>query len=183
MRHIARFRRGDEGLAVRTETHAFRLDPDLHLAERNAPLQVDDRDRVVVLIGHIEYLARVILREQLGVRTRGQSGDHLVSSSVDHLYRVVVSDGHQHEFFVLGQPDAARPLADFDRLHDSEFVGIYHADGIALLVRDIGGEGARLAADEDEDAHAKQTIARPGEAGTSSAQKTPNAPLLRHRYL
>src|SRR5262249_4940208 len=67
MRHIARFRRGDEDPAVRTETHAFRLDPDLHLAERSAPLQVDDRDRVVVLIGHIEDLDRLILREQLRI--------------------------------------------------------------------------------------------------------------------
>src|SRR5262249_40205260 len=71
-------------------------------------------------------------------------------------------------------------LADFDRLHDGEFVGIYHADGVALLVRDIGGEGARLAADHDEDAHAKQPTACPGEAGTSPAQKTRDAPRFRH---
>jgi hypothetical protein len=99
------------------------------------------------------------------------------------LYRVVVSDRHENEFLILGQADATRPLADFDRLHDSEFVGIYHADSVALLVRDIGGEGARLAADHDEDAHAKQTTARPGEAGTSPAQKTLDAALRRHRFI
>ena len=71
------------------------------LAERNAPLQVDDRDRVVVLVGHVEYLARGILREQLGIRTRGQRGYDLVGSYVDHFYRVVVSDGHKDEFLVL----------------------------------------------------------------------------------
>src|SRR6516225_4695877 len=69
MRHIGRLRCSDEDLTVRTETHAFWLDAHLYLAERNAPLQVDDRDRVVVLIGHIEDLARLILREQLRIRT------------------------------------------------------------------------------------------------------------------
>jgi len=101
MRHIGRFRRGDESFAIRTETHAFRLDSDLHLAERNASLQVDDRDRVVVLVGHVEDLTRGILCEQLGIRTRGQRGDDLVGSYVDHFYRVVVSNGHKNEFLVL----------------------------------------------------------------------------------
>src|SRR5436309_4319465 len=146
MRHIGRFRCGDEDLAVRTEAHAFRLNPDLDLAKRNAPLQVDYRDRVVVFVGHIENLASVILRKQLGIWTRGQSGDDLVRSYVDDLYRIVASDGHQNEFSILGQFDAARSLADLDRLHDGVFVGIDYADGVALLVRHIGGEGARLAA-------------------------------------
>src|SRR6516225_4880714 len=154
MRHIGRFRRGDESFAIRTEAHAFRLDPDLHLTERNASLQVDDRDRVVVLVGHVEYLARGILCEQLGIRTRGQRGYDLVGSYVDHFYRVVVSDGHKHEF-----------------------LGIYHADGVALLVRDIGGEGARLAADEREHAQPEQATARPDDA----KQKTPDVGLFRHR--
>ena len=101
MRHIGRFGRGNESLAIGTEAHAFRLDPDLDLAERNAPLHVDDRDRVVVLVGHVEYLARGILREQLGIRTRGQRGCDLVGSYVDHLYRVVVSNSHKNEFLVL----------------------------------------------------------------------------------
>ena len=30
-----------------------------------APFQINDRDRVVVLVGHVEDLARLILREQL----------------------------------------------------------------------------------------------------------------------
>src|SRR5262249_3300998 len=70
-----------------------------------------------------------------------------------------------------------------DRVHDGEFVGIYHADGIALLVRDVGGEGARLAPDEDEDAHAEQAIACAGEAATPLPQRTSDAGLLRHGYL
>src|SRR4029450_6583993 len=147
--------------------------------ERNAPLQVDYRDRVVVFVGHIQHLAGVILRKQLGIWTRGQIGDDLVRSYVDDLYRVVVSDGHQNEFSAPGQFDAARSLADFDRLHDSEFIGIDHADCIALLVRDIGGKGASLRADEDEDAHAEQAIACSGEVATPS--KTPDAGLPHHQ--
>src|SRR5262249_44554569 len=92
----------------------------------------------------------------------------------------VVSDSHQNEFPVLGQFDAAWSLTDLDRVHDGEFVGIYHADGIALLVRDVGGEGARLATDEDEDAHAEQAIACAGEAATPLPQRTSDAGLRRH---
>src|SRR5262245_7114194 len=179
MRHVARFRCGDEDLAVRTKAHAFRLDADLDLAERNAPLQVDYCDRVVVFVGHIQNLAGVILRKQLGIWTRGQIGDDLVRSYVDDLYRVVVSDGHQNEFSVPGQLDAARSLADLDRLHDGEFVGIDHTDGVALFVRDIGSEGARLGADQNEDAHGEQPIARPREVETPSPQKTPG--VRRHQ--
>jgi hypothetical protein len=120
----------------------------------------------------------VILREQLGI---GRLATNLVRSYVDDLYRVVISDGYQHEFPVLGQFDAARSLADLDSLHDGEFVGIDYTDGVALLVRDIGGEGARLGADEDEHAHGEQPIARPGEVETSSPRKKPAAGLLRHR--
>ena len=123
----------------------------------------------------------MVLRKQLGIWTRGQSGDDLVRSYVDDLYRIVVSDGHQNEFSILGQFDAARSLADLDRLHDGEFVGIDHTDGVALLVRDIGGEGARLGADQDEDAHGEQPIARPGEVETPSPQKTPGAGRRRHQ--
>src|SRR5262252_9868312 len=71
MRHISRFRRGDENLAVRTEAHAFRFDPDLYFVQGDAPLQIDYRDRVVVLVGHVKDLATVILRKQLGIWTRG----------------------------------------------------------------------------------------------------------------
>jgi hypothetical protein len=43
-----------------------------------------------------------------------------------------------------------------DSLHDGEFVGIDYTDGVALLVRDIGGERARLGADEDDTPTAKR---------------------------
>jgi len=102
-------------------------------------------------------------------------------SYIDDLYRVIVPDGHENEFPIFGQFNAARSLTDLDRLRDGEFVGIYHADGIALLVRDIGGEGARLGTDEDEHAHAEQAIACAGEAGTPSPQRTSDAGLRRHR--
>src|SRR6266513_2809537 len=102
-------------------------------------------------------------------------------SYIDDLYRVIVPDGHENEFPIFGQFNAARSLTDLDRLHDSEFVGIYHADGIALLVRDIGGEGARLATDKDEDANAEQAIACGHEVGTPSPQKASDADLGRHR--
>jgi hypothetical protein len=104
-----------------------------------------------------------------------------VRSYIDDLYRVVVPDSDENEFPVLGQFDAARSLTDLDRIHDGEFVGIYHADGIALLVRDIGGEGARLGADEGEDANAEQAVARACEAGARSPQKASDAGLRRHR--
>jgi hypothetical protein len=106
-----------------------------------------------------------------------------VRSYVDDLYRVVVSDSDENEFPVLGQFDAARSLTDLDRIHDDEFVGIDYADGIALLVRDIGGEGARLGADEDEDARAEQPIARAREVAMPLPQKTSDAGLRGHGYL
>src|SRR5260370_32659424 len=93
-------------------------------------------------------------------------------SYIDDLYRVIVSDGHENEFPIFGQFNAARSLTDLDRLRDGEFVGIYHADGIALLVRDIGGEGARLGTDEDQNAHAEPANACARQAGTASPQRT-----------
>src|SRR5262249_54939104 len=79
-----------------------------------------------------------------------------------------------------GQFDAARSLTDLDRVHDGELVGIDHADSIALLVRDIGSEGARLGADEGEDANAEQAIACAREVGAPSPQKASDAGLRRH---
>ncbi len=69
MRHIGRLRRSNEDLTVGTEAHAFRLNPDLYLPERDAPFQINYRDRVVVFIGHVKDLASVILRKQLGIWT------------------------------------------------------------------------------------------------------------------
>src|SRR5262249_15676217 len=48
-------------------------------------------------------------------------------------------------------------------------------------VRDIGGEGARLGADEDEDAHAEQPIARAREVAMPLPQRTSHAGLRGHR--
>src|SRR5215813_11192171 len=57
MRHIGCLRCSDEDLTFRTETHAFWLDADLYLPERDAPVQIDYRDRVVVLVGDVKDLA------------------------------------------------------------------------------------------------------------------------------
>ena len=149
MRHVGRFGGIDQNLAVRTDAHAFRLDADLHLAERHALLHIDDRDGVVVLVGDVQNLAGRILGEQFGIGPGRQGGDDLVRGGIDHLNGVVVADRDQDELSVLGQLDAARPLADLDGLHDLEFVGIDHADRVALFVRHIGGEAARLGAKQD----------------------------------
>jgi len=69
MRHIGRLRRGDEDLAIWTETHAFRFDPDLYLVKGMRRSKSDYRDRVVVLVRHVEDLPSVILRKQLGIWT------------------------------------------------------------------------------------------------------------------
>jgi hypothetical protein len=78
MRHVGRFRRVDEDLAVRTEAHAFRLDSDLHFTDAGAPLRIDDGDGMVVLVGHVQDLAGRILSKQLRIRTRWQCGDDLM---------------------------------------------------------------------------------------------------------
>ncbi len=151
MRHVGRFGRVDQDLPVRAQPHALGLDADLHLADRYAACDVDDRDGVVVLVGDVEQASGGILGKQLGVGTGRQVGDHLVGAGVDHLDGVVVADRHQDELPVLGELDAARPLADLDGLHHLERVGVDHADGVALLVRHIGGEGpGRQAADRQQ---------------------------------
>jgi hypothetical protein len=104
-----------------------------------------------------------------------------VRSDVDDLYRVVISDRDENGLPVLGQFDAARSLTDLDRVHDGEFVGIDDADGVALLVRDIGGESACLGADQGEDAQAEQAMARTREVETASPQKASDARRRRHR--
>jgi hypothetical protein len=89
-----------------------------------------------------------------------------VRVGVDHLNGVVVAYRHQDEFSILGQLDAARPLADLDCLHSLEFVGIDHADRVAFFIRHVGGEGACLGAKQDQQARAEQ-------AGTPHA-RTPD---------
>ena len=53
--------------------------------------------------------------------------------------RIVVAEANEHERVVLGQRNAARPLADLDRARDLELVEVDDRDRIALLVGDIGG--------------------------------------------
>ena len=81
--------------------HALRLDPDRHVAKPCALVDVDDRHRVVVLIGDVENLAGGVLDEQLGVGPGGKRADDFVGLGVDHLDRVVVADRDKDEFLIL----------------------------------------------------------------------------------
>jgi hypothetical protein len=96
------------------------------------------------------------LREQFGIGAGRQGGDDLVRGGIDHLNGVVVAHRHQDELSVPGQLDAAGPLPDLDRFHDLEFFGINHADRVALFVRHIGGEAARLRAKQHDESGAEQ---------------------------
>src|SRR5215471_20108810 len=60
---------------------------------------------------------------------------------------------------VLGQLDAAWPLANFDGPDGFHLVGVYHANGVALLVRNIGGKSVRLSSKADNDCKSEQTRA------------------------
>ena len=79
-----------------------------HLARRH----VDHRHHVVVLVRHIQRIARDVQRECLGIRAGRQRADDLQRLGVDDLDGVVVAGADQDVFAVLGQRDAARPLAD-----------------------------------------------------------------------
>ena len=100
MRHVGGFGRVDQDLAVRADRHALGFDADLNVAEARALLEIDDRHRVVVLVGDIENLAGGILGEQFGIGAGGQGVHHLSGCGVDHLDRVVVADRDQHELAV-----------------------------------------------------------------------------------
>src|SRR5262245_1709703 len=60
---------------------------------------------------------------------------------------------------VLGQLDAAWPLANFDGPDGFHLVGVYHANGVALLVRNIGGKSVRWSSKADNDCKSEQTRA------------------------
>ena len=124
---------------------------------RHALLNIDDRDRIVVLVSDIKNFAGRILGEQLGIRTGRQCADDLMCAGVDHLNRVVVSDRYQNELSILCELDPTGPLANLDRPHDRKLVDIDDADCVALLVGDVGGEGARWS--WDDQASAKQARA------------------------
>ena len=125
MRHVGRFRRVDQGLAVRTNPHAFRLDADLHLAKAAALLHVDDRDGIVVLVGDVEDLAGRILGEQFGIGARGQYGDDLPRDLVSIIWIVSSSPtATRTNLPSLVNVDAARPLADLDGVHHLQLVRI-----------------------------------------------------------
>ena len=144
MRHVGGLGRIDQDLAIRADRHAFGFDADLDVAKPGPLLDIDDGDGVVVLVGDIENFAGGILGKQLGIGAGGQGVHHLQGLGVDHLNGVVVTDRDHHEFAVAGEFDAPRPLTDLDRRRDGPFVGIDDRDGVALLIRNVGGVCPRL---------------------------------------
>src|SRR5689334_11062770 len=109
VRHVGGLGGIDQNLAVRTDGHAFGLDTDLYVTDARALFEVDDRDRIVVLIGNVKDLAGGILYEQFRVGAGGQAVDHLLARGINHLNGVVVADRDHHELAVPGELDAARP--------------------------------------------------------------------------
>src|SRR5438552_2244346 len=141
MRHVGGLGGIDQDLAVRAEGHAFRFDADLDVPHADAILEVDDGDRVVVLVGDIEEFAGGILREQFRIGAGGQAVHHLLGRGIDQLDLVVVADRDQHELAIPREFDTARTLADLDGVGDGPFVGVDHRYGVALLIRYIRDEG------------------------------------------
>src|SRR5262249_47597094 len=139
-----------------TDGHAFRLDSNLHFPDPGALLQIDDRDSVVVLVGHIQNSAGRILSKQLRVRARRQRSDNLIGVTIDDLNGIVVADGHQNELSILAQFDTARSLPDLDCVYDRELVDINDTDRIALLVRNIGKKCVGRCVHEDKQADSEQ---------------------------
>jgi hypothetical protein len=144
VRHVRGFGGVHEHLAVGAQSHALRLDSDFDFAEPGPPRDVDDRDGVVVLVRHVEDVAGGVRDEQFGVGAWRQRIDDPVAGGIDHLDGVVVTDRHEDVFLILGESDAARPLADLDGFEHLPRGGIDHGDRVALLVRNISLVGAGL---------------------------------------
>src|SRR5262249_26455812 len=120
------------------------------LADPGTLLHIDDRDGVVVLVGHVQDLAGRILRKELGIGTRWQRADNLMVAGVDDLDSIVVTDCDQNKPSILAHFNAAGSLADLDGLYHRELVGVDYGYGVAFLVRDVGGKGARRGMNETQ---------------------------------
>ena len=68
VRHVCRFRRIDDHLAVRADAHAFRLNADRNFGEDLFGFQVNDRHQIVIFIGDVKRLAIWRKFEKLRVR-------------------------------------------------------------------------------------------------------------------
>src|SRR3954447_5858583 len=141
--HAGLFRRAYEDRAVGTDGHAFRLNPDRHVGEPRACLDVNDRDRVVGLIRHIKTLPRWIMNERLWVGTGRHLAVDPMRLRIDHLNRVVVARGAQYISLIARDRDATRTLPHLDGARDLPRAGIYDRYGVALFVRDISEIGVR----------------------------------------
>ena len=153
MRHVGGFRRGDQDLAVWADADALRLDADRHLCQHLARIEIDHRDQIVVLIGDVDRVARGVDVELLRVRAGGKVANDLVGGDIEDLHRVVVARADEKRLAVLGQHDAARALADADRLLHLQRVAVDDGDRVALLIRDIDGVGESIAGDAAQAAH------------------------------
>src|SRR4029077_21231757 len=141
MRHIGRLGGIDQNFTVRAHDHSLRLDADLYRSNERAPLNVDDRHRVVVLIGNVKELAVGSRGEKFWIRAGRQRASDRIGLRVNQLYRVVVAARDHDVFLILGVGDAARPLTDLDRLSHFPAIGIDFRNGIALFVGNVRGEG------------------------------------------
>src|SRR5262249_20274462 len=110
-------------------------------SNERAPWNVDDRHRVVVLIGDVKELAVMSRGEKFRIRAGRKRAGDCIGVRVDQLYRVVVAARDHDVFLILGVGDAARPLTYLDRLGHFPAIGVDFRNSIALFVGNIRGEG------------------------------------------
>src|SRR5262249_14348463 len=97
--------------------------------------------------------------KQLGIGSRWEIGNYFTCFGVDDLDRVVITHGHQAMIIVFGQLDPAWPLANFDGPNGFHLVSVHHANGVALLVRNIGRKSTRWAYKADSKCKGQETRA------------------------
>src|SRR6516162_1757232 len=132
--HIRGLGRIDENFAVWTHDHAFRLHANLYRSNLRPPSDVDDRHRVVVLIGDIEQLAIRALGEKLRIWPRGQRTNDGIAGGIDHLNGVIVAARDENIFLVLGIGDATRPLTNFNCFRHLPGICVDLGDGVAPFI-------------------------------------------------
>ena len=146
MRHVRRFGRVDEDLAVRADRPCprARRRPALRPAALARSMSITVTS-VVVFVGDVEDLPVRILRRT----TRGRDRKAGVADLLRSWCRSSRSCRRRRArpVQISGRRlicDAARALPDLDGAHDLHLVGIDDRDRVALLVRDIGGRRLRV---------------------------------------
>ncbi len=135
VRHVRRFRCGDDDLAVGRNRHAFGLDADIDLAHHLASLDIDNRCHRVVLVGDPEVLVVGSEHKLLGVLPGRQVMQDLAGRRVHNLYRVAVGSADIDAAVIGIEGDAARPFAGLDSTHNLQCCRVDHRDRVVLLVR------------------------------------------------